>query len=169
MAADWLAPQERNHNLDLCKVNQPHSFQVLATFRKRALVANILALCLLFPSGSSVFLLETINHAVLCYKMTLTEQQIKIIAERPLNDALDRVRDKLRDDADDPRQEDIANLVGALALSPAAFSLPSPDGSGSVAVKLFPIIQHVREGVVKLNQFRPFVRYIVNNSLDFII
>ncbi|KAI1185039.1 serine/threonine-protein kinase Sgk2 [Nemania serpens] len=101
--------------------------------------------------------------------MTLTEQQIKIIAERPLNDALDRVRDKLRDDADDPRQEDIANLVGALALSPAAFSLPSPDGSGSVAVKLFPIIQHVREGVVKLNQFRPFVRYIVNNSLDFII
>ncbi|RWA06396.1 hypothetical protein EKO27_g8714 [Xylaria grammica] len=101
--------------------------------------------------------------------MTLTEHQIKIILERPLDDTLDRFRDKLRDDADDLRQEDIANLLGALVVSPAAFSIPSPDGSGNVAVKLFSIQQHVRGGVVKLDQFRPLVRHVIDNSPDAII
>ncbi|KAI0448354.1 serine/threonine-protein kinase Sgk2 [Xylaria acuta] len=120
-----------------------------ASLRPGGLLANILALCLLLPSGPSVFLLETINHA----------QQIKIVSERPLNDTLDRFRDKLPDDADDPRQEDIASLLLALVGSTAAFSLPSPDGSGN----------HVRGGVVKLDQFRPLVRYVVDNSPDAII
>ncbi|KAI0904635.1 serine/threonine-protein kinase Sgk2 [Ustulina deusta] len=101
--------------------------------------------------------------------MTLTKQQIKIIAERPLNDTVDRFRDKLPDDADDLRQEDITHLLGALVISPAAFSLPSPDGSGNVAVKLLSIIQHVRGGVVKLDQFRPLVCHVVDKSPDAII
>ncbi|KAI3317111.1 serine/threonine-protein kinase Sgk2 [Xylariaceae sp. AK1471] len=101
--------------------------------------------------------------------MRLTEQQEKIISERPLNGTLDHFRDKLRDNADDPRQEDIASLLLALVGSTAAFSLPSPDGSGNVAAKLFSIQQHVRGGVVKLDQFRPLVRHVVDNSPDNII
>ncbi|KAI0431092.1 serine/threonine-protein kinase Sgk2 [Xylaria sp. FL1042] len=101
--------------------------------------------------------------------MALTEHQIKIISERPLNDTLDRFRDKLRDDADEPRQEDIASLLLALVGSTAAFSLPSPDGSGNVAVKLFSIVQHVRGGVVKLDQFRPLARHVVDKSPDAVI
>lgn len=69
--------------------------------------------------------------------MTLTEQQIKIISERPLQDELDHLRDKLRDDIDDPQEKDVANLLGALLGSPAAFSLPSPNRNGNIASKLF--------------------------------
>ncbi|KAI1357851.1 serine/threonine-protein kinase Sgk2 [Xylaria arbuscula] len=102
--------------------------------------------------------------------MTLTEHQIEIILESPLNDTLDYFRDKLRDDdADDARQEDIVSLLLALLGSTAAFSLPSLDGSGNVAVKLFSIMEHVRGGVVKLNQFRPLVHHVVDKSSDVII
>ncbi|KAG6153401.1 hypothetical protein E4U11_007011, partial [Claviceps purpurea] len=69
--------------------------------------------------------------------MALTEQQIKIISERPLKNRLDHLRDKLRDNVDNPQEEDIADLLGVLLGSPAAFSLPSPDGNGDVAGKLF--------------------------------
>ncbi|KAG6276816.1 hypothetical protein E4U46_001120, partial [Claviceps purpurea] len=69
-------------------------------------------------------------------KPSLTEQQIKIISERPLKNRLDHLRDKLRDNVDNPQEEDIADLLGVLVGSPAAFSLPSPDGNGDVAGKL---------------------------------
>ncbi|KAI9147408.1 serine/threonine-protein kinase Sgk2 [Paramyrothecium foliicola] len=98
--------------------------------------------------------------------MTLTEQQIKIISERPLQDELDHLRDKLRDDIDDPQEKDVANLLGALLGSPAAFSLPSPDGNGNVAGKLFSIQQNVRGGAVRLDEFRPLVRHVVDKSAD---
>ncbi|KAI1195731.1 serine/threonine-protein kinase Sgk2 [Nemania serpens] len=101
--------------------------------------------------------------------MSLTEEQIKIISECPLDDTLDRFRDELRDDADDLRQEDIAALLGALVVSPAAFSLPSLDRGGNVAIRLLSIIQHVREGVVKPDQFRPLIRHVVDKSPDAII
>ncbi|KAM4067554.1 kinase [Hirsutella rhossiliensis] len=75
--------------------------------------------------------------------MSLTEQQIKVISDRPFNDTLNHIQDKLRDfnEPDDLRQEDIASLLGALVASPAAFSLLSPDESGSVAVRLLSILQ----------------------------
>ncbi|KAI0388188.1 hypothetical protein F5Y17DRAFT_284334, partial [Xylariaceae sp. FL0594] len=98
--------------------------------------------------------------------MTLTEQQIKIISERPLDDTLDRVRDKLRDNADGLRQEDVASLLSALVGSPTAFSLPFADGSCNVAAKLFPIQQHVRGGLVKLDHFDSLVHHVVSNSSD---
>jgi hypothetical protein len=99
--------------------------------------------------------------------MTLKEEHIKIISERPLSDTLDNLREKLRDnDADDARQDDIAGLLGVLIVSPAAFSLPSPDGSGNVAVKLFPIQQQVRAGVVKLDPFLSLVHHVVDKSSD---
>ncbi|KAK7398244.1 hypothetical protein QQX98_012379 [Neonectria punicea] len=103
--------------------------------------------------------------------MTLSEKHLEIISERPLTDTLDPLRDKLRDTntADDPRQEDVAILLGALVVSPAAFSLPSTDGSGNVAVKLFAIQQHVRGGLVELGKFCPLIRHLLNKSPDNII
>ncbi|KAG6194295.1 hypothetical protein E4U35_000710, partial [Claviceps purpurea] len=68
--------------------------------------------------------------------MALTEQQIKIISERPLKNRLDDLRDKLRDNVDNPQEEDIADLLGVLLGSPAALILPSPDGNDVVAGKL---------------------------------
>ncbi|KAI1271451.1 serine/threonine-protein kinase Sgk2 [Xylaria sp. FL0933] len=91
--------------------------------------------------------------------MAFTEEQTKIISEHPLNNTLDRFRDKLRDNADEPLQEDVASLLSTLAGSVAAFNLPSLDGSGN----------HVRGGVLKLDQFRPLVRHVADQSSDAII
>jgi hypothetical protein len=99
--------------------------------------------------------------------MTLKEEQVTIISERPLSDTLNNIREKLRDnDAEDLRQDDIASLPGALVVSPAAFSLPCPDRSGNVAVRLLSIKEHVREGVVKLDHFLSLVRHVVDKSPD---
>ncbi|KAG6283275.1 hypothetical protein E4U09_000302, partial [Claviceps aff. purpurea] len=98
--------------------------------------------------------------------MALTEQQIKIISERPLKNRLDHLRDKLRDNVDNPQEEDIADLLGVLVGSPAAFSLPSPDGNGEVAGKLFSVHQNVRRGAVRHDEFCPLIRHVVANSPD---
>ncbi|PHH87968.1 hypothetical protein CDD83_8169 [Cordyceps sp. RAO-2017] len=98
--------------------------------------------------------------------MSLTEKHIKIISERPLNDILDPFRAKLRDSnqADDSRQEDISSLLSALVGSTAAFSLPSPDGSGNLAAKLFTIQQHVWGGTVKSAHFRSLIRCVTDHE-----
>ncbi|KAL7920949.1 serine/threonine-protein kinase Sgk2 [Trichoderma austrokoningii] len=95
--------------------------------------------------------------------MTLTEQQIDIIATFPLNDALDHVRDKLSDS-----KEDVASILGALVASHAAFRLPSPDGSGSLAFKLLSIKGHFQENLdtTELDQFLPLIRHIRCKSSD---
>ena len=103
--------------------------------------------------------------------MTLTDEQLKIIAERPLKDSLQVVRTKLRqfDTVNRACGEDIAGLLGALVISPAAFNLPLPDGSGNVATKLFAIQQLVRAGESNLVRFRPLVDTVTAKSSDAII
>jgi hypothetical protein len=97
-------------------------------------------------------------------KMSLTEEYIKIITERPLNNPLDDFRGKLRDNnACDPRQENIAGLLAILLGTPAAFSLHCPDGSGNVAFKLFSIQQQVRAGMVILAYFSPLFAMLSTN------
>ncbi|KAK3946545.1 hypothetical protein QBC32DRAFT_149789, partial [Pseudoneurospora amorphoporcata] len=101
--------------------------------------------------------------------MTLSEQQKEVIAEYPLGDALDRVRNKLRDsnEADDTYRESIAALLLALVGSSAAFKLPSPDGNVDVADKLFFIRKDVGSGkIANLDPFGPLVRLVVDNSDD---
>ncbi|KAF5018010.1 hypothetical protein F66182_10036 [Fusarium sp. NRRL 66182] len=98
--------------------------------------------------------------------MTLTKHQISIISERPLKKRLDHLRDKLRDDLEDPQEEDVADLLGALVGSPAAFCLPSPDGNGDVAGKLFSLQRSVRGGIIRLDEFRSLVRHVVSKSAD---
>jgi hypothetical protein len=116
---------------------------------------------------TSLFLRPSCIYTPSNHKMALTQQAIEIISERPLQDALDHLRPKLCDfDNASLRQENVASLLLALVGSPAAFCLPSPDGSGNVAVKLFSIQQHVRGGIVNLDQFRPLVRHVVDKSSD---
>jgi hypothetical protein len=99
--------------------------------------------------------------------MILAQQVIDIISERPLQDLLQNLQHKLCGLTNaDLRQDDVASLLLALVGSPAAFSLPSPDGHSSVAVKLLSMLQQVREGAVKVDQFFPLVRHVVDNSSD---
>ncbi|KAK3371853.1 serine/threonine-protein kinase Sgk2 [Lasiosphaeria ovina] len=103
--------------------------------------------------------------------MPLTGQQNKIISECPLQGTLDPFRDKLRNlNGDDKtRQAHIANLLSALVGSPAAFNLPSPNGNGNVALRLFAIQQHVRGNEIDLDPFDSLVRHVVDQSSDFAI
>ncbi|CAH0034559.1 unnamed protein product [Clonostachys rhizophaga] len=102
----------------------------------------------------------------------LTEQQVRIISEHPFKNSLDyfhaRIKLSERDfhESDTPRQDDVAGLLGALVASPAAFSLPSPDGNGNAAFKLLSLLQRVRESTIELDRFRPLIRCIVNKSPD---
>ncbi|KAK0724033.1 serine/threonine-protein kinase Sgk2 [Apiosordaria backusii] len=99
--------------------------------------------------------------------MALTEEKINIILEHPLVDALDQVREKLLDNNDDDsRQKGIAGLLAALVASPAAFNLPSHDGSHNVAVKLLSLLAQVRAGQAKADQFLPLIRHVVDKSSD---
>ncbi|TWU79100.1 hypothetical protein ED733_008727 [Metarhizium rileyi] len=99
--------------------------------------------------------------------MTLTEQQIKIISERPLNDTLTRFQVMLRDlNSNHVWQDDIASLLATLAGSPAAFSLRSPIDASSVTARLFSFAQLVQGGRLMLEQFRPLISSVVNNSPD---
>ncbi|KAI1158965.1 hypothetical protein F5B18DRAFT_47246 [Nemania serpens] len=98
--------------------------------------------------------------------MALTQHARDVISKLPLDDTLDSPRRKLRQHIDDPRREDIASLLGALVISPTAFQLLYPEGSGNVAAKLFSIQQNVRGDLVKLEYFDSLVRHVVSNSSD---
>lgn len=77
--------------------------------------------------------------------MTLSEEQIKIIADNPLHESLNDVRGKLRDCADAPQEAVVSTLLGVLLLSPAAFCLSPPDGKDNVASRLLYVRQTIRE------------------------
>lgn len=98
--------------------------------------------------------------------MTLSEEDRKIISERPLAAIIDPLRDKLRDaiTADKLQQEDVASLLSGLVGSTAAFSLPSPDGRGDVATVLLGILRRIRGGLVDLGQFRPLIEHAIKSS-----
>jgi hypothetical protein len=102
----------------------------------------------------------------------LTEQQIRIISERPFKNSLDlfyaRIKLRARDfhQSATPRQEDVEGLLGALVASSAAYNLPSPDGNGNAAFNLLSILQRIRESTIELDRFRPLICCIINKSPD---
>ncbi|KJK84795.1 hypothetical protein H633G_11423, partial [Metarhizium anisopliae BRIP 53284] len=98
--------------------------------------------------------------------MALSEDQIRIIAENPLGDALKNIRIKLRHGDDVPSESIVASLLGALVTSSAALDLPAPDGTTDVAEKLFIIRRNVRRGTPKLENFKPLIDVVVTNSTD---
>ncbi|KAK3331428.1 serine/threonine-protein kinase Sgk2 [Apodospora peruviana] len=97
---------------------------------------------------------------------TLNEEQIRIIANNPFGDSLNSVRVALLDCADALSEGVVASLLGALVTSPAALDLPAPDGNGDVAEKLLFLRRKVKEGAIKLDQFRPLVHCVVDKSTD---
>ena len=99
-------------------------------------------------------------------KTILSKDQVKIITENPLDDALESVRVKLRDCADVLSNGVVASLLMVLLDSSAAFNLSTSDQSDNVAVKLFSIRQRVRGGTIKLDQFRPLVHHVIDKSAD---
>lgn len=100
--------------------------------------------------------------------MILSEEQISTVADHPLDDLLSQFPAKLRhlDESNDAWRGDIANLLSALIGSPAAFNLPSANGTGSLAEKLFRILQSVRGGALKLNQFCALITAVVADAAD---
>ncbi|EFY84899.1 serine/threonine-protein kinase Sgk2 [Metarhizium acridum CQMa 102] len=100
--------------------------------------------------------------------MPLTEQQINVISEYPLNDTLDRFRDKLRDldEADRSWHDATASIILALVDTGAALNLGSRGGKETLADDLFPLYPSVRKGSFKSEHFRHLVRCIIDKASD---
>ncbi|EGX92351.1 serine/threonine-protein kinase Sgk2 [Cordyceps militaris CM01] len=98
--------------------------------------------------------------------MPLSDEQIKIIVNHPLNDLLACFPAKLRnlDDSNQTWRDGIAILLQTIIDSSAACNLPSSDGGHNVASRLFTIRQNVRGGLLKFDQFRPLVNALETNS-----
>ncbi|KAL7962532.1 serine/threonine-protein kinase Sgk2 [Trichoderma compactum] len=96
--------------------------------------------------------------------MSLTKLHTDIISDHPIECLLQPFRKKLlgRDDDGNAQQEDIAALLSVLVGSPAAFRLPTLDGGGDVAERLFPVQRLVRGGRVKPEQFSSLVAAVVD-------
>ncbi|KAI1276832.1 serine/threonine-protein kinase Sgk2 [Xylaria sp. FL0933] len=93
--------------------------------------------------------------------MALTEDQLKILSQFPLNDALDSVRSSLPN-ADNPQKEDIAQIFYVLAGTRPALEF----GQG---MKIFQIRDDVLYDRVKLDQFYRLVGLVVDKSSDALI
>ncbi|KAF4506885.1 hypothetical protein G6O67_006921 [Ophiocordyceps sinensis] len=76
--------------------------------------------------------------------MALSAAQIKIIEENPLDQAFKDLRVKLRDCADVP-QKALADLLGKLLVSPAAFELSPSDGKGDLGTRLLSILRNIQK------------------------
>ncbi|KJK86574.1 hypothetical protein H633G_09576 [Metarhizium anisopliae BRIP 53284] len=100
--------------------------------------------------------------------MPLTEQQINVISEHPLNDTLDRFRDKLRDldEADRSWHDATASIILALVDTGAALNLGSRGGKETLADDLFPLYPGVRKGSFKSEHFRRLARCIIDKASD---
>ncbi|ATY66737.1 serine threonine-kinase Sgk2 [Cordyceps militaris] len=88
--------------------------------------------------------------------MALSDEQIKIIMDHPLNDLPAKLRNL--DDSNQTWRDGIAILLQTIIDSSAACNLPS------FALRLFTIRQNVRGGLLKFDQFRPLVNALGTNS-----
>ena len=101
--------------------------------------------------------------------MSLSEKQIKIVKDHPLNDLLASFPVKLRllKESNENWRTDIASLLGCLVDSTAAYHLSCFDGRDNIAVELFPIRLKVRQGgSLKFSDFGPLVDAVVAKSPD---
>ncbi|ORY57479.1 serine/threonine-protein kinase Sgk2 [Pseudomassariella vexata] len=101
--------------------------------------------------------------------MTLSEEQIRVIKDYPLNDSLSRFSTNLCDlkASVESWRSGIASLLLAILGSATAHRLPAPDGNGNVALRLFTIREKALEGTsLQLAQFQPLVDAVIANSPD---
>jgi hypothetical protein len=100
--------------------------------------------------------------------MALSEEQVRIIADHPLNDLLAHFPAKLYPlkESNGVWRAEVASLLSVLVDSTTAYNLPSSDG-GNVADKLFTIRQKVRlGGSLKLDDFSAIINAVASNSSD---
>ncbi|KAI0804208.1 serine/threonine-protein kinase Sgk2 [Xylaria sp. FL0064] len=94
--------------------------------------------------------------------MALTEDQLNILSQFPLNDALDIVRNSLRNNADNPQKEDIANIFYILSGTKPALQF----GKG---IEIFQIRIDILYDKAELDQFCRLVGLVVDKSSDALI
>lgn len=104
--------------------------------------------------------------------MRLSEQEIDVISAHPLDwNGLDRVREELRGDAENP--EAIAGLLIKLVGTQAAFNLRSGGAGSTLASRLVAIHPYVKGGSANADQFlsltRSLTQHVVDRSPDTII
>ncbi|KAI1271423.1 serine/threonine-protein kinase Sgk2 [Xylaria sp. FL0933] len=97
--------------------------------------------------------------------MTLSEDQIKIIAEHPLSEDLKKVRGELHDCADVLSQNTLVRILGVLISSTAAFRLLLPSGR-SIVPSLIEVLRDVSDGTSSIERLRPLVDLVVANAPD---
>ncbi|KAG6208496.1 hypothetical protein E4U35_008354, partial [Claviceps purpurea] len=100
--------------------------------------------------------------------MTLTSEQITIIEQYPLKDALDQSRAKLRDfdPSDDSWRSGVAELLDVISLSFASDLLVAPNGKNYLGLELFSIRRHFLQGLFDLVKFQALVQSVVANVSD---
>ncbi|KAG6102347.1 hypothetical protein E4U31_003394 [Claviceps sp. LM219 group G6] len=100
--------------------------------------------------------------------MTLTSEQITIIEQHPLKDALDQSRAKLRnfDPSDHTWRSGVAELLDVISLSLASGLLLAPDGKNYLYLELFSIRICFWRGSFQLSTFQPLVESVVANVSD---
>ena len=98
--------------------------------------------------------------------MTLTDEQLGIVAKHPLDDTLDRFSSKLHslEETDGSWRTVVATLLLTLLGTTASFNLPATDGNGNVASRLLPIRQNIHQIDVEI--LRPLVSAVKENSSD---
>ncbi|KAI0543394.1 serine/threonine-protein kinase Sgk2 [Xylaria curta] len=94
--------------------------------------------------------------------MPLTEEQIDIISQRPLDGSLLEVRDKLRKNPNS--RDNILNLLTTLFSHGTAANLPY--GRSYVKIALVSVVELFWRDEVDLDQFLPLVRHIIDKSPD---
>ncbi|KAI0406031.1 serine/threonine-protein kinase Sgk2 [Xylaria palmicola] len=106
--------------------------------------------------------------------MTLTEEQIAVIARHPIGASLDGFRQKLASHADISGNADDDGGVNAAqarmiitlltVLIDAAYDLPEPCSQFSELLALLPL--HAKKGRIKPEAFRPLVDAVIGNAPD---
>ncbi|KAG6262870.1 hypothetical protein E4U49_002779 [Claviceps purpurea] len=100
--------------------------------------------------------------------MTLTSEQITIIEQNPLKNALDQSRAKLRDfdPSDDSWRSGVAELLDVISLSFASDLLVAPNGKNYLGLELFSIRRRFLQGLFELVEFQALVQSVVANVSD---
>ncbi|KAG6284853.1 hypothetical protein E4U46_006485 [Claviceps purpurea] len=100
--------------------------------------------------------------------MTLTSEQITIIEQNPLKNALDQSRAKLRnfDPSDDSWRSGVAELLCAILGNFTSGLLLAPDGKNYLDLELLFIRRRFMQGLFELVEFQELVQSVVANVSD---
>ncbi|KAG6269987.1 hypothetical protein E4U47_003870 [Claviceps purpurea] len=155
-----LAPDGKNYlDLELVSIRRRFMQGSFELVNFQALVQSVVA------QASDVHIWEAVLKLI---AMTLTPEQITIIEQNPLKNALDQSRAKLRDfdPSDDSWRSGVAELLDVISLSFASDLLVAPNGKNYLGLELFSIRRHFLQGLFELVEFQALVQSVVANVSD---